>query len=246
MPIEEKNMDKFIESIHGSFNKKLVDKKNFNNLKHIPLNINEGLYLLDIEQNKIIYKRGFKNLLGCDRNYITFNFLLNSIHPDDSEITQRVTRVALLHSLEYPENSKNNVLQICYRRKIKDGSYIKVLSQTSVFNVDTSGLATCFLIKLTDISFLDKSDNVNWNFISDDLDREVFNEKVYSIYNRTFTKRERQVIKEIVKGNPNKFIADTLNVSEHTIATHRKNILRKSNCHNIEELVIFCKGKGII
>lgn len=49
--------------------------------------------------------------------------------------------------------------------------------------------------------------------------------------------REREVITLIAKGLSNKEIAASLFISEFTVATHRKNIFRKTNTHNAAALV---------
>ena len=73
-----------------------------------------------------------------------------------------------------------------------------------------------------------------------------FKQQVYKAYQNFFTKREKRIILKIEKGLSNKEIGKKLNISEHTIATHRKNILKKAKCHNSEELILFCKEKGIL
>ena len=61
-----------------------------------------------------------------------------------------------------------------------------------------------------------------------------------------FTKREVEIIIEIEKGQTNKKIGEKLQISEYTVATHRKHIFKKSNCHNSKELLLFCREKCII
>ena len=56
----------------------------------------------------------------------------------------------------------------------------------------------------------------------------------------------REVIAKIFEGISNHEIAVKLNISRHTVATHRKNILFKSNCSDSQQLLLFCKKNGII
>lgn len=46
------------------------------------------------------------------------------------------------------------------------------------------------------------------------------------------TTREVEVLERIIKGRPNKLIANEFNISESTIKTHRKNIMSKLNADN--------------
>ncbi len=59
------------------------------------------------------------------------------------------------------------------------------------------------------------------------------------------TKRERQVLRMIAKGYRNREICDVLNVSIKTIDTHRTNLMRKLNLHNLVEVVEFANKIGL-
>ena len=53
------------------------------------------------------------------------------------------------------------------------------------------------------------------------------------------TEREVDIIKLIAKGYTNKEVADQLNISAHTVNTHRKNIMAKLNIKNVAGLVVY-------
>lgn len=53
----------------------------------------------------------------------------------------------------------------------------------------------------------------------------------------SLTLRELEVIRLIEQELNNKQIADQLNISERTVETHRKNILRKTNTNNVIGLI---------
>lgn len=55
----------------------------------------------------------------------------------------------------------------------------------------------------------------------------------------TLSAREVEIINLISKGCTNKEIASQLYISELTVATHRKNIFRKTNTHNVGQLIEF-------
>ena len=58
--------------------------------------------------------------------------------------------------------------------------------------------------------------------------------------------REFQVLKLITKGKKTVEIADNLNVSVHTINSHRKNMLKKLNLNSPTELVVYAIESGIV
>lgn len=53
----------------------------------------------------------------------------------------------------------------------------------------------------------------------------------------SLTLRELEVIRLIEQELNNKQIADQLSISERTVETHRKNILRKTNTNNVIGLI---------
>jgi DNA-binding CsgD family transcriptional regulator len=61
-----------------------------------------------------------------------------------------------------------------------------------------------------------------------------------------FSKREIEIIRLISEGYETKEIMEQLFISEDTVKTHRKNILRKSGCKNSAELVARSLSEGWI
>lgn len=60
------------------------------------------------------------------------------------------------------------------------------------------------------------------------------------------TEREREVLQLLAEGKSNKEAAAVLNVSLHTVETHRTNFMQKLGLHNIAEIVIYAMRKRII
>jgi len=247
MDIEEKNMKKFAEQIKGSLsNNFLVNIKSPKNFEDSNIFYDECLYIFDFRSKKIIYNRGFEKLLGYKDHEITFDIIFGNIHPNDIDIVSRVIRACVVYCLENPKNSSNNLLTIKYRRKKKNGSYIHILSQSSIYERNENGEISKSLARLTDISFMDNKENIRWSFEASNLNKAAFRKQINRVYANFFTKREIQIIFEMKKQITNFLIGENLNISEFTVASHRKNIFRKSNCHNTDELLSFCKEIGIL
>jgi DNA-binding NarL/FixJ family response regulator len=60
------------------------------------------------------------------------------------------------------------------------------------------------------------------------------------------TGREREVLKLIAEGNTNQEIADVLCLSRKTVESHRANIMRKLDLHDVTELVKYALRTGLI
>lgn len=58
------------------------------------------------------------------------------------------------------------------------------------------------------------------------------------------SKREIEIIKLIVCGKTSLEIADQLFISEHTVKTHRKNVLRKLKINNANQLTAYAINRG--
>jgi len=61
-----------------------------------------------------------------------------------------------------------------------------------------------------------------------------------------FTKREYQVLNMLSEGFTTKNIAEFLCLSEHTVESHRKNLLMKASCKNSTELLSLARYKSWI
>jgi DNA-binding NarL/FixJ family response regulator len=60
------------------------------------------------------------------------------------------------------------------------------------------------------------------------------------------TGRERQVYQLLAEGNSNKDIANRLNLSLHTVETHRWRIMEKMDLHSTAELVLSAVRRGLV
>lgn len=58
--------------------------------------------------------------------------------------------------------------------------------------------------------------------------------------------REIDVLKEIVRGRANKEIADVLNISIHTVMSHRKNIMQKTGIKSQAGLTVYALTNNIL
>lgn len=62
----------------------------------------------------------------------------------------------------------------------------------------------------------------------------------------TVTHRERQVLKLVAEGRPNKYIAEYLCLSVKTVEKHRSNLMKKLDLHNAAALTAFAIDKGLV
>jgi DNA-binding NarL/FixJ family response regulator len=75
--------------------------------------------------------------------------------------------------------------------------------------------------------------------------RDIQGQKVDDRY-ELLTERERQLYHMLAEGQSNKEIAARLNLSLHTVETHRTRIMEKMGVHSIAELVLSAVRRGIV
>ena len=245
MSLEEKNMLDFVSQIKNDTDHnspKLIGTRAF---KDFGLFNNDCIYVFDFATNKIIYTSGFEKVLGFKEAIIDYEFIMNNIHPEDANIVGRIIRGAVLYCIEYPQNSRGSLMTIKYRRKKANGEYATVFSQASIYERFENGMPSKSVARLIDISLLNNSTHVNWSFEANDFDKRAFRKEINKAYDGFFSDREIDIIKELVVGSTSQLISKKLEISKHTVATHRKNIYKKSNCHNLPELMSFSENIGL-
>lgn len=62
----------------------------------------------------------------------------------------------------------------------------------------------------------------------------------------SLTHREREVLKLVAEGHPNKFIADYFCLSIKTVEKHRSNLMKKLDLHNASMLTAYAIEKGLV
>lgn len=87
------------------------------------------------------------------------------------------------------------------------------------------------------------------NKIITSIQKLLFSEQHLVNQNRqqkTISEREIEVLKLLVTGNSNKEIADKLNISTHTVISHRKKISQKTGIKSVSGLTIYAVVNNII
>jgi DNA-binding CsgD family transcriptional regulator len=247
MKINDFNISEFSHQISQHLQHVKYQNKDFQNIENFPIiKSKQCLYVMNWKETKLTYAKGIKEMLGYGEDEFTMPMVLGLIHPDDSKFVIRIIKGIVKHSVNNNVSGEGQYLKLTYRLKKKDGNYIKVLRMTSPHEIDYNNNLISNFSLLTDISFINNNDKVEWDVHTNDLNAEGFKKNIYNEFLDFFTGREHEVITCLEKGYNTKTIADKLNISFYTVQTHRKNILRKSRCHNIIELLSFCRNNGII
>ena len=238
-------IERFIQEIKAELEENEKSSSSFAKLEDYKLSNTDCLFSWSAVTGEMKFRKGFKNLLGLDDQILTLDRFVSLIHPEDFEYTKKIGQAAMFESVKRPDGNKDWLLFVSHRIRKTDDSYIRVLAQFIPLAFDSNGRITEFLVRLNDISFANKSDIVEYEFSHPGLDTTLFHKTLYLEEHNIFTEREIEIIELIGQEKKSAEIAGILEISKHTVATHRKNILKKSNCHSVKELIHFCKQNGI-
>jgi DNA-binding NarL/FixJ family response regulator len=117
-----------------------------------------------------------------------------------------------------------------------------------MLHIGVSGYVVKNSSKLELITAIQKVKNGK-SFFSDDvheaLRREIKKQHDIETQENVFilTKREKEIIELLAKEYTNDKIAESLNISYRTVETHRKNIMQKTNSHNLAGLLKYFYSK---
>tara|TARA_R110001606_G_scaffold367633_1_gene523183 strand:+ start:317 stop:1057 length:741 start_codon:yes stop_codon:yes gene_type:complete len=239
-------MQAFREGIRDIVKDYKYTPRDYSIFEKFPLNNKQCLYVAHWADKGIVYEKNLESLTGYTLTEFNAEDLVAYTHPDDRDIVKNITKGVVEHVAKIPTSNEEAHLFLSFRFLKKDGNYCKILRQSSAFERDVKGRMVSNFSLLTDISFLETSDRVEWNFQANELDLKAFKKVIYKLYKDFFTKREKEVIMLMNKEWTSEQIANKLYLSKHTVQTHRKNILRKAKSHSINDVLHFCKKNGIL
>ena len=170
-----KDISEFIANTASKLHSNSFQETDFSHIKNFPLNSKQCLYVIDWQESKVSYQRDIDKLLGYSEDEFTLETILNIAHPNDLNLIKRITQ-AVVNYLTINEfsNLGNSSLNLTYRFRKKDGTYVKILRQSALFEATKNGKMKSNLSLLTDISFFDNSDTVQWEFNAPHIEQEAF------------------------------------------------------------------------
>jgi DNA-binding NarL/FixJ family response regulator len=200
-------------------------------------------YVVDVNAATIMKQEGLAEFLGYTQHQLALHTLENSYRQNDKQLIELIRSSALSYMTQHKLFDATFNL-ICPQRK-QDGSYIKVLTKMTVHEVRKKHIFS-LLVHMCDISFAETISNISWGLQPDIEHQHLFRKEVAQQFKRLFTTRETEVIQQIKLGKTTVEIAEIMYLSPHTVAAHRKNVLRKSDCHTSADMISFCKERGVV
>lgn len=181
-----------------------------------------------------------KDLLGIEPEEFSLEKFLESMHPDDFPYYHHYEKSAVDFFTQLPpEHFFNYKFSYDFRLKTQNGETKRFLQQVvPIYYFPEGGARTLGIF--TDITHLGISGIPKLSFIGMNGSPSYYNHhlsKEYKKADKIFTKREMEILQKVIQGLKSEDIAADLNLSVFTVQTHRKNILKKSGCKNLNHLI---------
>ena len=192
---------------------------------------------------------GVEKILGIKPEELSLNWFLEHIHASDLPYFLHYENAAVKF---FTSLDKANLMKYKfsydYRLHVGGAQFIRVLHEViPVYYFPDGGART--LAIFTDLTHLNISGIPKLSFIGMDDAPSYYNIHLSQDFERAesvFSPREKEILGFVIQGHTSQVIADRLCRSIHTVRTHRKNILEKSGCNSVHELIARSVREGWI
>ena len=192
------------------------------------------------------------NMHGLENHPKHLSEVIELIHPDDIPFVIEAERMTLEKMKEIGfEHQTDLKSSYCFRMKTGNGSYQLFHHQALHTLKDEAGKLVQSVNIHTNIHHLTPVNNymvmVSGVNGRTDLHHMYYKKTQATIVNLlNLTIREKEILHLLAQGYSSAEISVSLNLSLHTIQTHRKNILKKTNLNNSAELIKKCVEWGYV
>ncbi len=189
--------------------------------------------------------KNYNSCVGLDANELKakgMRYFWSKIHPDDLEnwlSALNELMVFTLDNIKEEDRPKANYTWN-YRFQNAKGVYLNLVQNTTPLAFDSNGKPIIGLAHYTVLHpeiKMDISGSVKLLNEHNEYETIYFKNYGQKLLSEGVSNRERDVIRLLVLDYTSKEISHKLNISPHTVDTHRRNILKKLNISSTGELV---------
>lgn len=208
-------------------------------------------YTFNLRDSKFDFmSKEVEKVLGYKPEELDVYTLINKIHPNDQpwflNIENKVVEFFGQLSVSQIPNYK---VRYDYRIKKSDGEYIRILQQIITIQFSETGRILKTFGVHTDISHIKMEGNPVLSFIGLNGEPSFIDVDIHKLFptpSNFLTQREIEILSLLVEGKETKEIAAELFITNETVSTHRKNLLRKTKARNTSEMIAMAIRKGWI
>jgi DNA-binding CsgD family transcriptional regulator len=172
-------------------------------------------------------------------------------HPEDIDLwLKSLTNLMVFTMSELTDEQRTRMSYTWnYRIKITDGSYVNIVQNTTPLQFDETNKPIIGLAHYTVLDGNIKMDIcASAKYLNDKNEYETLFYQNVSTSNLlgNISNRERDIVRLIITKKTSDEISKKLNISKHTVDTHRRNILKKLDISSTFELVNFFKNNPML
>lgn len=206
------------------------------------------LIVMDLTQTKIIYtSKRSTEMLGIDPAENNTLEMMSRVHPDDLH-RFGLGRAKLMNIDKdlYINHSGAAFLSTNVKMLKPNKKYAEHLFQCYMFFSPIPHKSVYYIQVNTNIDWYNmKKDHFHY-YVGDDISMFKFPDDDLLKIGHQLTKREFEIIELIADGNTSEQIAEKLFLSKHTVDTHRRNILTKSEKAHLSDYIYNLKDQGLL
>ena len=229
-------------------------KKQIEFLDNISAQNNVVVMLINTFTNRCLYMSDkLKVLSGIDPScYLAetgMEYSVSRIHPNHITALMQVNRRFMNYYADNNKKGTNDVsLCINYLHRNGNDEYVQVLQRLVVLEVSDNGMPALTLYFINYVGHIKKSNSLSgvivepnkvtiFNF---DPDKNCFDPAV------TISDQEKKIIQMLSQGLDSRTMSKKLKISPHTVNTHRRNLIKKTECLDTTGVVAFAKLINLI
>ncbi|MBL86265.1 MAG: helix-turn-helix transcriptional regulator [Winogradskyella sp.] len=189
--------------------------------------------------------KNYNACLGLDAKEIKekgMRYFWSRIHPEDIESWLQALNSLMKFTLsEIPKEKRKDASYTWnFRFKNAQGTYVNIIQNTTPLIFDSENKPIIGLAHYTVLHPDVKLDiTASAKLLNSEQEYETiyFNSFSQKLLHDGVTNRERDIIRLLILDKTSKEISEKLNISSHTVDTHRRNILKKLDITSTGELV---------
>lgn len=203
-----------------------------------------------VHQNFEYISKNFKACTGLSREKMMeggMDYFWTLFHPEDIKLWLKSLTNLMKFTMTSLNDEQRKRMSYTWNYRIKNASnkYINIIQNTTPLQFDDAKKPIVGMAHYTVLDGdLQMDICASAKYLNDKNEYEtlfyenVSSQKLLDI----ISNRERDIIRLIITKNTSEAIAEKLNISIHTVNTHRRNILKKINIGSTYELISYFKN----
>ncbi|WP_405605495.1 LuxR C-terminal-related transcriptional regulator [Polaribacter sp. Asnod1-A03] len=201
-------------------------------------------------QNFEYISKNFTACTGIPKNKLNeggMNYFWSLFHPDDLQPWLACLKSLMTFTMNELDDQKRRKMSYTWNYRIKNqaGEYITIIQNTTPLQFDKKEKPIIGLAHYTVLpGDLNMDISATAKYLNSDNEYETLFYKNISSEGllNAISNRERDIIRLLLLSKTSNEISKTLNISKHTVDTHRRNILKKLSLNSTYELLNYFKN----